>query len=405
MNDELKPSLTAKQKKARSQRKKKEFEPYEIDIKGKKLWQIYLGSKVTERNGNMVRILNRRTFADKREAMSFAEHLRIQKINHGTAAMSITDRLRSEAVEAQHLLEPHGISLFEAVRSFVTNLENVKKSKDINGAVSDYISGAKTDGRSARYLGDLRHRLGRFSRDFPDRNLASVTTMDLENWLRSLGVGAVSRNSFRRRLSGLFEYGVARGWCPSNPVSKVAIAREHEAPVGILSPEELARLLENAGESTLPYWAIVAFAGLRSAELERLEWREVHFDRNLVEVSAAKAKTAQRRFVEIQPALAKWLEPYRSRCGKICPKNLRRLLLEDRERAQLSKWPPNALRHSFATYHLTHFEDAGKTALALGHTSPAIVFAHYRELVLPQTAAKYWAIRPVEETGVIALLA
>ena len=30
----------------------------------------------------------------------------------------------------------------------------------------------------------------------------------------------------------------------------------------------------------------------------------------------------------------------------------------------------------------------------MGHTSPAVVFPHYRELVEPEEAARYWNIRP-----------
>jgi integrase len=53
-----------------------------------------------------------------------------------------------------------------------------------------------------------------------------------------------------------------------------------EAP-GILTLNETARLLEAASTGILPYLAIGAFAGLRRAELERLDWLDVHFDSDL----------------------------------------------------------------------------------------------------------------------------
>jgi hypothetical protein len=333
MNDAPWPSLPTKQKIDKSKRKKKDFEPKPVRIKGKLLYQIYVGSKLVERDGKMVRVLDRRTYADKNEAESAAELLRIQKINYGTAAMSISERLRSEAIEAQRLLEPHGISLLEAARSFVANLEDLKKSREVKAAVDDYIAGARNDGRSARFLGDLSHRLGRFSQNFEGRTLASVTTTDLENWLRCLGVGAVSRNSYRRRLASLFKYSVDRGWCSANPAAKVAIAREHEAPIGILTPTQLSDLLTNASEQILPYWAIGAFAGIRSAEIERLDWKDVHYKSKLIEIGANKSKTAAKRFVKIEPALSAWLAPYRNHRGPICPVNLRKLLEADRKRA------------------------------------------------------------------------
>ena len=80
--------------------------------------------------------------------------------------------------------------------------------------------------------------------------------------------------------------------------------------IAILSPTEFARLLECASDEALPYWAIGGFAGLRSSELERLDWADVHLDSDLVEVKAAKSKTASRRFVPIRPALKTWLARY-----------------------------------------------------------------------------------------------
>lgn len=204
-------------------------------------------------------------------------------------------------------------------------------------------------------------------------------------------------------------------------------------PSACSAREEFARLLEAASEKTLPYWLLGGFAGLRRAEIERLEWKDVHFDSGLIEVPALKAKTASRRFVQIQPNLNVWLQPYRTRSGKVCPANLRNLLDVDRvasgiwkapaaavqafcERsgidratyrpsAKLKAWPSNGLRHSFASYHLAHFMDAARLSLELGHTSQDIIFRHYRELVKPDQGAKYWNVCPAVETNLVAISA
>ena len=66
-----------------------------------------------------------------------------------------------------------------------------------------------------------------------------------------------------------------------------------------------------------------------------------------------------------------------------------------REVIALSKvaWEHNVTRHSFVSYHLAEFQNAGKTALESGH-SEAMLFKHYRALVTPTAAAEFWAIRP-----------
>jgi integrase len=65
--------------------------------------------------------------------------------------------------------------------------------------------------------------------------------------------------------------------------------------------------------------------------------------------------------------------------------------------AGIERWPRNALRHTFASCHLAHFQNAGKTALQLGHTESRTLFAHYRELVKSRDAATFWNIFPPKQ--------
>ena len=68
-----------------------------------------------------------------------------------------------------------------------------------------------------------------------------------------------------------------------------------------------------------------------------------------------------------------------------------------REKAGISDWPNNALRHGFASYHLAKFHDAAALALEMGHTDSDMLFAHYRQLVKPKDAARYWNIVPTSK--------
>jgi integrase len=196
-------------------------------------------------------------------------------------------------------------------------------------------------------------------------------------------------------LSAFFAFARQRGWVSVNPLADVPKAKETTKAPGILKPSQLARLLESASQETLPYWALGAFAGLRSAEIQRLEWQHIKWEERLIEVSARSSKTASRRLVTIQPNLLAWLEPYRTYCGPICLPNHYQRLMADRRRAGIESWPPNALRHSYASYHLAAFRDAPALSLEMGHVRPQTVFAHYREVVTPTEAQKFWRIVPV----------
>jgi integrase len=78
---------------------------------------------------------------------------------------------------------------------------------------------------------------------------------------------------------------------------------------------------------------------------------------------------------------------------------LRKRLERDRANAGIAEWKPNALRHSFASYALRYSENANAVALEMGHSDADLLFKHYRELVLPAEARKYWNLVPTTRTG------
>ena len=62
------------------------------------------------------------------------------------------------------------------------------------------------------------------------------------------------------------------------------------------------------------------------------------------------------------------------------------------------------MRHSFVSYRLAATGNAAQTALESGHDQ-AVLFHHYRELVKPKDAARYFEIRPAQAGNVIAISA
>ena len=85
--------------------------------------------------------------------------------------------------------------------------------------------------------------------------------------------------------------------------------------------------------------------------------------------------------------------------GRVVPDGYRSKLERVRNAAGLARWPKNGLRHSFASYRLAAIYDAPRVAAELGHTSPTMLYNTYREVVLPEEAARYWAIAPAGETA------
>ncbi len=361
---------------------------YEVTKKGRCYWRL----RTPEPSGTG---FIERQFSSEPEARTAFEVAYIQSQNHGVSAGALGAKERGEALAALDILRPLGVSLVRAAKYYAGQHQNIRESKLVTEAVSELLQAKKEDGLSHRYITDLRQRLGRFVKSFGPRKIADLSAPEIDCWLRELFVGPLTRNTFWLRLSVLFDFARKRRWCAENVLAEVEKAKWKGTEPGILSPEQFARLLEAAGSETLPYWAIGGFAGLRSAELERLEWQDIDWERQLVEVTRSKSKTSSRRHVAIRPALAAWLEPYRGHSsGKVCPPGLRQRLPADRKRAGISQWPPNALRHSFASYHLEYFKELGVLTLEMGHTGSELVFKFYRQRVRPEAARSWWSIMP-----------
>jgi hypothetical protein len=63
------------------------------------------------------------------------------------------------------------------------------------------------------------------------------------------------------------------------------------------------------------------------------------------------------------------------------------------------------MRHSAASYHLAAHRNETLTQAMLGHESGKMLFAHYRELVKPKDAERYWQIMPASEAGKVVAMA
>jgi integrase len=341
----------------------------------------------------------------KTRAEADAECLRQKTLleRHSREAIGLSQRAMSEVIAARAKLAEYGKTLSDAVEFYVDHLERVRRCKITIVQLADEVLEAKyKDGRSKKYIDMLRLYFKRFSQDFGKRLIADITIEELDNWLRALPGSPKTRADYRANIGVLFSHAAQRRMIDFNPIAFTAKPKLIDNPPEIFTVDELRPLLEAAQrteQSVLPLLAIGAFAGLRDAEIKRLHRNEVDLARGHIEVKAAKAKSARRRIVPIQPNLAAWLRPYSGMTGHVVPQGARGKLDRVRKAAGLTRWPKNGLRHSFASYRLAAIHDAPRVAAELGHTSPQMLYSTYRELVLPGEAERYWKIAPAAEAG------
>ena len=200
----------------------------------------------------------------------------------------------------------------------------------------------------------------------------------------------------------MFSFAVAEGYCASNPIAGIPLYDVPDKAPAILSIEQATRLIGAAAETEsklglLGYITLGLFAGLRRAEIERLNWSAFKVERRMVTVDGSIAKTGSIRNVALSDNALAWLNICALASGRVTPPNLNHRLRRLRFLAGIDQWAGNELRHSFASYHFDLHQNAPLTAAQLGHFSGCqMLFEHYRSLVPLGDGQRFFNITPNE---------
>lgn len=379
------------------------------------------------------------SYATDADALEAADKLARRLDARDYVAASMTREQALEYANAVARLKPFNLTVDAATATVAQCLKTVGDLANLHAAAKFYAARHKQTirkpvaevvaellqikqarGASDRYLKDLTGRLERFAADCR-KDAGNVTTTDIQDWIDGQKLGPQSYRNYRTVLHTLFTFAVARSYAVDNPVEAVERVKVNGGDVAVFTPSEIARLLDAARQhypDFLPCLALGAFAGLRSAEIERLEWSDLHLAEKFIVVGASKAKTASRRIVPLHDALAAWLAPYAGGQGKVWPESS--VLFYKRQEAVAAateakadpetgiaaqkpvKWKSNALRHSYASYRFALTNDAGRVAGELGN-SAAVVHRHYRELVKLTDAQRWFGAKPEAPVNVLTL--
>jgi integrase/recombinase XerD len=357
----------------------------------------------------------RKYFETRKAAETFVEAEQIRRENLGKRATHIDGALAEDALRASDILKktpytlidaarfvahanaklkPYAVRIDDAVDAHVAAIERRNRSVTVNKLVDEFIQNRRVKGKSEIYLRDLTIRLRRFKSSMGNWAIADITCGDVDQWLQSLDVGAQSQNNFRAVLSAMWTFAVRRGYATTNViqlVDKTSVVRDH---IPTFSVGQLTELLSAAAPEYVPVLAIGAFAGLRPEEIAKLTWEDLDFNERTIRVNASAAKTRKKRFAEISDNLAAWLKPYAGRTGPIAPANLQKLRRASMKAANIEKWPPDVLRHSFASAHYAFHRDPARTAVVMGHRDQNMLLTHYRDIMKPSESAHYWTLAP-----------
>lgn len=351
-------------------------------------------------------------------------------------------------VEAQKLVGLD-VPIIEAAKLYRKTYPPNRKLVSVREVVEELLATKKSSGVSIGYQKHLRYDLEKFATAF-NTHISAVSGIDIDNWLTGLGLGPRTRNNLRNSIHALFRFAIKRKYLGKDhdEMEAVTLAKDREGAIEIFKASEFEEILANTKRELIPFFALGAFAGVRHAEIQRLHWEDIDMEAGIIEIKAAKAKTASRRTVPLLGNLRALMVPHQQKSGNVCRHvNMadelvdlvrainrgrraawakandvgKEQLKETERRAQARikqeradgtlrrgmaipgaetatkecwdafKWKHNALRHSFISYRVAMTQNVAQVALEAGN-SPQMIFKHYRELVRPAAALAWFSI-------------
>jgi integrase len=290
-------------------------------------------------------------------------------------------------------------SMAEACREWIKRNATALPQITVPDACQKIQREAVTDGKSKLRQKQLYNVLERLAKSFTG-SVQYVTPNLISGYLAGLQLGERSKRNHRDVIGFFNRWLILRGFLAKDTDWLEGVQTYTARKLGeieIYTPSELKLLLSNADKRLVPFLAIGAFAGLRHAEISRLDWNEVELadgpGESFIEVRADKAKTQTRRLVPIRDNLKSWLKMHRKAAGKVCPfQNI------TKQTGFLSTdagvpWKKNGLRHSAISYSIAESGNAHQTAEDCGN-SVQVIRSNYLRRVKPTVAGEWFNILP-----------
>ena len=312
--------------------------------------------------------------------------------------------------EARKLLDGKA-TVLDAVRGYLKEIERAKLPEiSFPVLVEKFLVWVKAE-KSRRYKLDMQARLHTAAKTFTG-NITDIKTADIDAWLAGMTeLSGRTKNNYRNAVRTLFRFARDKNYLPRQEKTEVEFSSRYtpaNSEIGIYTNEQLEILLTRICPRMLPVVAIGAFAGLRAAEISRLEWKHIRFEKNVIVVPVTIAKTSNRRLAPILPALAAWLKPFKQDSGKVLVRvgdefALATLFkqavdaITGKDGKPLVEIVQNGLRHSFISYRVAAIKNVHQVSLEAGN-SPRVIFSSYRELVEDEKRAEQWfKLMPTKE--------
>jgi site-specific recombinase XerD len=270
-------------------------------------------------------------------------------------------------------------------------------------AIAAFTKAKEAEGVSPHSLAHWRPVFSRLLAALGDVPAAHVTRDQIGDWLAALPFAPLSKRTHLIRVRQLFRWLQQTRQVGLSPCDGLRAPKIVAEPVAILTVEQCRSLFakcEELGKRELAgRLALEAFAGLRFSSAEKVVAEDIKTKERGLVLPAAKIKTQRRQFIDGLPAnLWAWLAWAKPEAWAMSPRDYMREKSAIFVAAGVPH-PRNCLRHSFATYHVAAHADVSRTATILCHSSPTMLFRHYRGNATAAAGRAWFKILPARNSA------
>jgi integrase len=204
---------------------------------------------------------------------------------------------------------------------------------------------------TTRYLRDYATAFHKLTLAEIDRRSVAVLLGQVET-----NSGAITRNRLRAALSTFFTWAITEGLTEINPVQGTAKADEGNSRERVLSPDEIKALCAALGDDRFSdIVRLLLLTGQRRDEIGKLQWSEIDFAKNQINLPASRVKNSREHSVPLSTQALAILErvPQRNSSdflfGERGFNNWDRCKQELDKRLQIAPWRIHDLRRTCAT--------------------------------------------------------
>lgn len=230
---------------------------------------------------------------------------------------------------------------------------------------------------------------------FGDRNIDTITRLDIKQYLNSLDIKNISRNIYKSCTKEIFEIAVDDGVVVNNPALNIKFAPDRKEAIEFYTREEVVSILSVASGVLKAYLEIAFNTGMRAGEILGLQLSDFKDDgfiyiqrtRTKGTIGQGKNNNALRKVPYSKNLLeeAKRIQPKDSIFifGKFDDSaKFRKVWAETCQKAGVKTIRLYATRHTFATIMLQEsIVSINELATLLGHSNPKVTLTHYAGVI------------------------